>query len=74
MIYFHLLPKDKLEEAVSLPNQIFQNKYSRPAVCGFSGALDKQFGCPFLIPYTLRGVDINEKCKRCTCRRDNDTH
>lgn len=70
MTYFHLLTPNRVQEAISLPNKVFQKKYSRPVACGFFGALDQEFGCPFLIPYTLKGADINERCKRCTCRKE----
>lgn len=70
MIYYHLLTKKQAEEALKLPNAVFQKTFEKPDKCGYFGALDKQFGCPFLIPYTLRGADINEKCRKCTCRKE----
>lgn len=70
MMYFHLLSKEQAEEAIKLPNLIFQKTFRKPDNCGFFGALDKTFGCPFLIPYTLKGIDINGKCRRCTCRKE----
>lgn len=49
-MYFHLLSKEQTEEAIKLPNLIFQKTFRKPDNCGFFGALDKQFGCPFFIP------------------------
>lgn len=67
MTYFHLLPKEEVKEALRLPNVIFQKKYSRPCGCEFFGALDREFGCPFLFKYKKAGVDIKIKCVSCTC-------
>lgn len=67
MIYYHLLTQKDAREAIKLPNSVFQKTYSRPENCGFEGALDKQFGCPFLFRSDKDRVSINQRCKNCTC-------
>lgn len=67
MTYFHLLPKEEAKEALRLSNVVFQQRYSRPLGCNFFGALDREFGCPFLFKYKKAGVDIKIKCLTCTC-------
>lgn len=66
-MYYHLLTKEQAEEALKLPNAVFQKKYSRPSGCNFFGALDLTFGCPFLFKYKRAGMDIEIKCVTCTC-------
>lgn len=69
MTYYHHLTKEEAEEARKLPNKVFQNTYSKPAHCGYYGALDYTFGCPFLFKSEQKRLSINSKCRVCTCRK-----
>lgn len=69
MKYYHHLTKEEADEARKLPNEVFQKTYSKPAQCGYYGALDKTFGCPFLFRSEVSRIGIINKCKACTCRR-----
>lgn len=71
MIYYHLLTKEQGEEAMKLPNLMFQKKFLRPKGCNFFGALDRQFGCPFLFRSEKDRVSIYRKCKECPCRKED---
>lgn len=66
---YHLLTKEQTEEALKLPNKVFQKTFSKPDRCGYYGALDKTFGCPFLFKSEIQRISINEKCRKCTCRK-----
>lgn len=70
MKYYHHLIKEEADEARKLPNKVFQKTYSRPAQCGYYGALDKTFGCPFLFRSEVNRIGIINKCKVCTCRKE----
>lgn len=70
MIYYHLLSKEEAKEALTLSNSVFQKTFSKPERCGFYGALDKQFGCPFLFKNDIQRLNIDTKCKICTCRKE----
>lgn len=70
-MYFHLLSKEQTEEAIKLPNLIFQKTFRKPDNCGFFGALDKQFGCPFLFRSEKDRTHINNQCKVCPCRKES---
>lgn len=71
MIYFHLLSEEDAKEALALSNTVFQKTFCKPERCGFHGALDKQFGCPFLFKSNTQRLNIDIKCKNCTCRKGN---
>lgn len=70
MMYYHLLTKEQAEEAIKLPNLIFQKTFKRPQGCNFFGAMDKEFGCPFLFRSEKERINIYQRCKRCTCRKE----
>lgn len=71
MIYFHLLSKEQAEEVLKLPNLIFQKTLRKPEQCGFFGALDKTFGCPFLFRSEKDRIGINKQCRVCPCRKED---
>lgn len=70
MIYYHLLSEEEAEKALSLSNAAFQKSFNRPERCGFYGALDRTFGCPFLFKSYIQRINIDIKCKKCTCRKE----
>ena len=70
-LYYHLLTKEQAEEALKLPNHIFQRELKRPQGCNFSGALDKELGCPFLFRSEKDRTHINNQCKACPCRKES---
>lgn len=70
MKYYHHLTKEEADEALKLPNKVFQKTYSKPAQCGYYEALDLLFGCPFLFRSEVDRLSISSKCKKCTCRKE----
>lgn len=70
IMYYHQLSKEQAEEALKLPNRVFQKTFDKPDNCGYYGALDKQFGCPFLFRSEKDRVSIYQRCKKCTCRKE----
>lgn len=71
MKYFHHLTKEEAKEALSFPGKLFQKAFARPHLCGYFGALDKNFGCPFLFREKER-QNINNRCRTCTCRKEKN--
>lgn len=69
-LYYHMLTKEQAGEAIKLPNAVFQKTFKKPDNCGFFGALDKTFGCPFLFRSEKDRVNIIQRCKTCTCRKE----
>lgn len=70
MIYYHLLSEDEAEKTQELSNANFQKTFSKPERCGFYGALDRQFGCPFIFRSNIQRINIDIKCRTCTCRKE----
>lgn len=52
------------EIADRLPKEKFFKIFGRPAHCGYEGALDKVFGCPFI----YKSGDLEKHCVGCHCR------
>lgn len=71
MKYFHRLTQEQVEEAIKLTTAALQKTCSRPYLCGYFGALDKNFGCPFLFREKER-QNINNRCRTCTCRKEKN--
>ena len=61
---FLLLSDEYRELALELPNATFKKMFREPHDCSWTGAIDKQFGCPFL----FRGEN---HCPYCTLRIKN---
>lgn len=73
MKYFHYLTPFEANEALQLPNHILKREFLPPRECAHPDPLDRPFGCPFIFRYVLKGYDIREKCKKCTCGKMKET-
>ena len=63
-INYNSLSYDERIVADRLPREKFLMIFGRPEHCGFEGALDKRFGCPFI----FRSGTLEKHCEGCPCR------
>lgn len=67
--YYHLLTKEEAEYAKSLPEHIFRRTYQSPGCCRFTSAMDKTFGCPWILKDEIHRTQIVKQCKDCPCSK-----